>query len=68
MRGASTLGTLMLIGMGVTNSKLSEGGRKLKKKKHYVISKTLNINEKRRAYGMRIESGQQKCHNEKCAN
>ena len=45
----------MPIGMGVTNPKLSKGGRKLKKTKHYTISKTLNINEKKRAFGMRTK-------------
>ena len=32
----------MPIGMRVTNPKLAKGGRKLKKAKHYTISKTLN--------------------------
>ena len=39
----------MPTGMGVTNPKLSKGGRKLKKTKHCTIPKTLNINEKKRA-------------------
>ena len=49
--------------MGVANPKLSKGGRKLKKAKHCTISKTLNINEKKRASGMRTEGRQRKCHN-----
>ena len=56
----------MPTGMGVTNPKLCKDGRKLKKTKHSTIPKTLNINEKRRASGMR--SGQQKCYNGKYAN
>ena len=36
----------MPTGMGVTNPKLSKGGRKLKKAKHCTIPITLNINEK----------------------
>ena len=58
----------MPTGMGVTNSKLSKGGRKLKKIKHCTIPKTLNINEKKRAFRMRTENGQHKCHNRKYAN
>ena len=58
----------MPISMVVTNLKLSNGGRKLKKTKHCTISKTLNINEKKRAYGMRTESGQHKCLNGKYEN
>ena len=55
--------------MGVTDRKLSKGGRKLKRTKHSTIPKTLNINEKKRASRMRIEfkveSGQQTFHNGK---
>ena len=56
--------------MGVTNPKLSKGGRKLKTTKHCTIPKTWNINEKKIAYGMRteLESGQQKFHNGIYAN
>ena len=46
----------MLTGMGAANPNLSKGGRKLKKAKHYTISKTLDGNEKKRDSGMRTES------------
>ena len=39
--------------MGVTNPKLANGVRKLKKAKHCTIPKTLKRNENQRAFGMR---------------
>ena len=58
--------------MGVTNPKLSKGDRKLKKTKHCIIPKTLKINEKKIASGMRtefkVDSDQQKLHNGNYSN
>ena len=43
----------MPTGMKVINPKLAKGDRKLKKAKHCTIPKTLNKNEKKRAFGMK---------------
>ena len=43
----------MPTGMRVTNPKLAKSGRKLKEAKHCTIPKTLNKNEKKRAFGMK---------------